>query len=193
MPVLKIEEDTINFAYYKKDDVSFVKIYLDDLNGVSVTAHTDKSEEDVKAFLRKKKNWLDEKWKKLHLDLYTENELKENAKIAYLGRKYKLNIEETTSKDPGFTFHKGKFKFTCPHSLSKNKQEQTFTQLMENWLQKKAEEKFPQLYQGALMENDQYRLGVKTDSAIYLNWRLVKRSKQEISKVIEDLKQEKTY
>ncbi|MFG6149145.1 YgjP-like metallopeptidase domain-containing protein [Halobacillus sp. B23F22_1] len=182
-------QTAIHYKLNQAEDIYFVKIYLDDLNGICVTAPLHKSQKDVEAFLYKKREWIEEKWKKIHGDLY-ENYLKEE-KVTYLGRKYKV-IKHTSNQDASsFSFYKGKFHFTYPASLTAEEIEVTLEKKADEWVRIKADEKLNDFAVNSAA--DDYRLGWKEGNALYLNWRLIKRSKQDIQTVIEDLIEERSY
>ncbi|GGF12785.1 hypothetical protein GCM10010954_09400 [Halobacillus andaensis] len=185
-------QNGLHDMYYKLDrveDIYFMKIYLDDLNGICVTAPLHKSKEDVEAFLYKKREWIDEKWKKIHGDLY-ENHLKEE-KVAYLGRKYKVQKNSSDQPSSSFSFYKGKFHFTYPAVLTAEEMEVKLREKADEWVKNKADEKLKDLAVNSAA--DDYRLGWKDGDSLYVNWRVVKRSKQAIQTVIEDLIEERTY
>ncbi|SFJ88547.1 hypothetical protein SAMN04487936_10571 [Halobacillus dabanensis] len=178
----------------KRNDVAFIKIYLDDLNGVQVTTSPEKADEKISAFIKKKADWIHERWEDTHKDLYTIDQLalsEEEQKIAYLGRSYRLIVEKATQQT--FKFQKGKFVF---HYLDGWTEEEAAEQLIRSakqWLYEKAAEKFPSLSEVLVeTEEDHTRLGKKTGQHIHLNWRLIQRSKENIQQTIEDLIQEKT-
>lgn len=194
MPILEIGQDKINYQLKREDDIYFVKIYLDDLNGICVTAPSKKQDENVEAFIVKKKKWIKEKWIKIHDDLYQTVQIETGARVPYLGRKYKLITENSTEHETYFTFQKGKFFFTYPASLSNEEIKNELNKQRDQWLQQKASEKFKQLHSNDIQsEDDHYRLGLKKEDGILLNWRLIQRSKPEIQSTIDDLIEEKTF
>lgn len=177
----------------KRSDVAFIKIYLDDLNGVQVTTSPEKPDEKISAFIEKKADWILEKWEKTHKDLYTIDQLalSQEQKIAYLGRSYRLIQEKATQQ--AFKFQKGKFFFNYLEEWTEEEAAEQLRISVKQWLYEKAKEKFPALSKGqAEIEEDYIRLGKKTDQHIHLNWRLIQRPKENIQQTMEDLIQEKT-
>ncbi|WP_394218921.1 YgjP-like metallopeptidase domain-containing protein [Halobacillus trueperi] len=192
MPTVTFAEKTIAYTV-EKQDVSFIKIYLDDLNGVKVTASPLKKDEKIQAFVEKKAEWIFEKWQKTHEDLYAVDALiaSENEKISYLGRSYRLKMEH--KDEAHFAFRKGTFLFSYPESWTEEEANHKLRTEVSQWLMRKAEEKFSTLSDWQVAsEPDSLRLGVKDQDRIHLNWRLVQRPKQKIQKTIEDLINEKT-
>ncbi|WP_431799662.1 hypothetical protein [Halobacillus andaensis] len=109
----------------------------------------------------------------------------------YLGRNYKVISYATEEPAASLLFNKGKFIFTYPSHYSTKDQETAFLQQEENWLKNRAEQKLKELT--AISCEDNYRLGYKDKAAIYLNWRLIKRNKNQIQTIIDDLRNEKMY
>ncbi|WP_173916690.1 YgjP-like metallopeptidase domain-containing protein [Halobacillus sp. Marseille-Q1614] len=191
MPLIEIEQHPVSYQIERLEDIQFVKLYLDDLNGIKISAPASKPWDAVEAFLLKKADWIWEKWTNIHPDLYGVNE---GERLPYLGRKYKLISETGQVQEPEFTFSKGKFIFTYPEHFTEEQMVTELTKCRDVWYKKKAEEKFPSLSESSVfIEEDHLRLGEKKADEILLNWRLIKRSKKEISRHIEDLKEEKTY
>ncbi|MYL49774.1 DUF45 domain-containing protein [Halobacillus litoralis] len=192
MPTVTFAEKTIAYTV-EKQDVSFIKIYLDDLNGVKVTASPLKKEEKIQAFVEKKAEWIFEKWQKTHEDLYAVDALiaSENEKISYLGRSYRLKMEH--KDEAHFAFRKGTFLFAYPESWTGEEANHKLRTEVSQWLSQKAEERFSTLSDWEVVsEPDSLRLGVKDQDRIHLNWRLVQRPKQKIQETIKDLINEKT-
>ncbi|MCP3026348.1 YgjP-like metallopeptidase domain-containing protein [Halobacillus sp. A5] len=188
MPVIEIGHDVVYYHFNRENDIKFIKIYLDDLNGIVVTAPCNKSRHDAELFLKKKADWINEKWTKLHHDLYQLS----FSSIMYLGRRYKvIPLEITDQSSSSFIFSKGKFIFSYSKHLEADEREDLYKRKTAEWLKKKSEQRFKQL--SAVSSADDYRLGRKDRGSIHLNWRLVKRSKKHIQTVIDDLKNEKTY
>lgn len=177
----------------KRSDVAFIKIYLDDLNGVHVTTSREKAEEKVRAFVEKKTDWILEKWEDTHKDLYEIDQLpfSEEKKISYLGRSYRLILKK--SEQQAFTFQKGKFVFHYLEGWTKEEATEQLRIFVKRWLYEKATEKFPTLAEVQVATEEDYtRLGTKTEQRIHLNWRVIQRSKGNIQQTIEDLIDEKT-
>lgn len=192
MPTIEHNHRTITYRL-ERSDVSFIKIYLDDLNGIEVTTSESKEEERIKAFIRKKADWIEEKWKATHPALYTIDQLTldSDQKISYLGRSYRLWVE--TSDEQAFSFQKGKFFFRYDKNLPEEEAMETLAVSLQQWLQKKAVEKFSTVTnRNVEMEQDQTRLGFKGDEIIHLNWRLVQLPKDKIQQTIQDLYEGKT-
>ncbi|GEN52563.1 YgjP-like metallopeptidase domain-containing protein [Halobacillus faecis] len=192
MPTLTIREKTIDYTI-ERQDVSFIKIYLDDLNGVKVTVSPHKEEAKIQAFVEKKADWILEKWQQTHEDLYAIDALtaSDHEKITYLGRSYRLKIEH--QDEARFAFQKGTFLFAYPEKWTKEKANGHLRREVNDWLFRKAGEKFPTLSESPIdAEEDQVKLGMKEDDHIHLNWRLIQRSKQKIQETIKDLIHEKT-
>ncbi|WP_179134049.1 YgjP-like metallopeptidase domain-containing protein [Halobacillus massiliensis] len=191
MPLIKLQQYSFKYQMVRLEDIHFIKLYLDDLNGVKITAPTQKPWNKVEAFLMKKEDWILEKWKNIHPDLY-ENE--ESNRLPYLGRKYKLLLSADQVDEPLFIFSKGRFIFTYPENYNKVECLAMLNKHREKWLKNKAAEKFALLTEVPVsVEEDYFRLGKKEKDAILLNWRLIHRSKRDISRHIEDLKHEKTF
>jgi predicted metal-dependent hydrolase len=177
----------------KRSDVAFIKIYIDDLNGVKVTTSPEKAEEKISAFVKKKADWIFEKWEATHKDLYMIDHLafSEEMKIAYLGRSYRLILEKSAQQ--AFKFQKGKFFFYYLEGWTNEEAAEQLRLLVKQWLYEKATEKFPKLAELQVeTEEDYTRLGTKTEQGIHLNWRLIQKPKETIQQTIEDLIQEKT-
>ncbi|WP_181898512.1 YgjP-like metallopeptidase domain-containing protein [Halobacillus trueperi] len=192
MPTVTFDKRKITYTV-EKQEVSFIKIYLDDLNGVKVTVSPQKEEAKIQAFVEKKADWIFEKWQKTHEDLYAVDEFtaSENEKISYLGRSYRLKIEH--KDEAHFAFRKGTFLFAYPETWTAEEANRQLRVEASQWLSRKAEEKFSTLSDVQVVsEQDYLRLGVKDQDRIHLNWRLVQRSKQKIQETIEDLIHEKT-
>ncbi|UOR13060.1 YgjP-like metallopeptidase domain-containing protein [Halobacillus amylolyticus] len=194
MPTIKDEHHTITYKLTTLSDIHFIKIYLDDLNGVHVTASTSKSQSKVEDFLHKKIQWMNQKWQKIHEDLYQEVSLntQETPRITYLGKAYKTIMSE--ANESSFSFNKGKFHFTSLKGSSEEEKQEEFERLRDQWFREKAEEKFKSIHKWTVLpEQDSLRLGYKKNQTIYLNWRLIKRSKQKITTVIDDLIDEREF
>ncbi len=194
MPLLEDGSKQICYQLSTKPDINFIKIYLDDLNGVHVTAAENKDSSKIEAFLRKKTEWIHQKWQKTHEDLYSIDglQLEDRQKISYLGRNYQLVIDKSKENEPSFQFQKGKFKFTYPADMNEKESLSNLHELLSLWMAAKAKEKFNSLDEQSIeVENDQTRLGVKDNNQIALNWRLVQRSKEEILLHIKDLQEER--
>ncbi|UOQ43280.1 DUF45 domain-containing protein [Halobacillus salinarum] len=187
MPIIEQDDTIINYQLSRRTNINFTKIYVDDLNGVHVTAAANKDQVKVEAFLRKKASWIQEKWRETHPDLYEIDTITEdeNRKIAYLGRHYQL-VKKENALELSFQFQKGKFLFLYPKTMSRDERTYELKRLLHKWLFEKAEEKLP-----AEVEQDQTRLGKKEEDSIHLNWRVVQRNKSSIASIIEDLKKEK--
>ncbi|ARI77778.1 YgjP-like metallopeptidase domain-containing protein [Halobacillus mangrovi] len=195
MPLIKDGTTTIAYTLHKKADIHFVKIYIDDLNGIKVTASELRSEDKIQAFLNKKAEWIKDKWTSLHENLYHIDRLtlEDGQKISYLGRSYQLIIQESDEDQATFRFQKGKFRFTYPPAIDMGERNEKLIQLAREWLQSKADEKYRKLHSSKVTrEEDVFRLGVKETDHIKLNWRLVQQPKAEILERIDDLIQEKT-
>ncbi|WLR47219.1 DUF45 domain-containing protein [Halobacillus litoralis] len=192
MPTLTFGNKTIAYTV-ERQDVSFIKIYLDDLNGVKVTVSHHKEEAKIQAFVEKKADWILEKWQHTHEDLYAVDALtaSENEKIAYLGRSYRLKIDH--QDEVRFAFQKGTFLFAYPEKWTEEEANEHLRSEVNDWLFRKASEKFATLSDWQIhAEEDQLKLGMKEDDHVHLNWRLIQRSKQKIQETIEDLIHEKT-
>ncbi|MGI8314196.1 YgjP-like metallopeptidase domain-containing protein [Halobacillus mangrovi] len=195
MPEIKDGPATIAYTLHKEANIHFVKIYIDDLNGIQVTAPEARNEDKIQAFLNKKTEWIIEKWKSLHENLYQVDRLtlEEGQKLSYLGRSYQLIIQESDEDQATFRFQKGKFWFTFPPAMDKEERNEKLIRLAKEWLQSKADEKFSKLHSRKIfLQEDVFRLGIKEPDHIKLNWRLVQQPKAEILERIEDLIQEKT-
>ncbi|MCA1023747.1 YgjP-like metallopeptidase domain-containing protein [Halobacillus litoralis] len=195
MPLLQHNETTIQYTVHKQPKLQFTKIYLDDLNGVQVTAPEEKSDDKVQAFVEKKADWIIDNWQKTHADLYPESlSVEEGQKIIYLGRAYRVLFEEADSEESTFSFQKGKFQFRFSPSTPEKEQIAALNEHIEAWLREKAAEKFKALTkQRVTVEDDVTRLGSRQEDAIALNWRLIHRKKDAIQTVIEDIIEGKTY
>ncbi|MEC3883324.1 YgjP-like metallopeptidase domain-containing protein [Halobacillus sp. HZG1] len=192
MPIVTYAEKTIAYTV-EKQDVSFIKIYLDDLNGVKVTVSPHKEEAKIQAFVEKKADWILEKWQKTHDDLYAIDALtaSDNVKISYLGRSYRLRTDH--QEEARFAFQKGTFHFAYPENWTEEEANEQLRAEVNHWLFRKAGEKFPTLSEWEIKaDEDHWKLGRKETDHIHLNWRLIQRSKQKIQQTIEDLIQEKT-
>ncbi|WP_226577910.1 YgjP-like metallopeptidase domain-containing protein [Halobacillus litoralis] len=197
MPAITYGDTYIRYHLHREKDIPFIKIYLDDLNGICVTASEKKEDARIEAFVQKKAAWIEEKWQKTHPSLYKVDQLnlESEQKISYLGRSYRLFIEPSDAvREASFAFQKGKFYFTYP-----SKQEESAVQeliiLTKNWLQQKAEDKLPDLSeeQPVYIEKDCTRLGVKEEDGFYLNWRLVQQSKAKTQQTLKDLEEGNVY
>ncbi|WP_079529504.1 YgjP-like metallopeptidase domain-containing protein [Halobacillus hunanensis] len=194
MPIIEDEQRKIEYTLTTLSDVHFIKIYLDDLNGVQVTAPAAKPSNKVDDFLHKKTQWMNEKWQKLHHDLYetVEWETEQPVRITYLGRSYQVIMEAGSAVS--FHFSKGKFYYTYLEQFTHQDKQRELERVKQEWLKEKAEEKFSTLHKWTILpEPDKLRLGYKDERTIYLNWRLIQRSKQKIATVIDDLIEERTY
>ncbi|UOQ92944.1 M48 family metallopeptidase [Halobacillus shinanisalinarum] len=194
MPTIKDEHHAITYNLTTLPDIHFIKIYLDDLNGVHVTAPKSKPQSKVEDFLHKKIQWVNEKWQKIHEDLYRGMALntQESPRITYLGRAYRMIMAE--ANESSFSFNKGKFHFTYLKGTTEEEKQSEFDRLRNQWFKEKAYEKFKSIHNWTILpEQDSLRLGYKKDQTIYLNWRLIKRSKQKITMIIDDLIEEREY
>ncbi|KHE67349.1 YgjP-like metallopeptidase domain-containing protein [Halobacillus sp. BBL2006] len=190
MPEIKSGDATIAYTLHPEPNIHYVKIYIDDLNGIKVTASQSRSEDKVKAFLEKKAEWILEKWQEIHEDLYRVDRLtlEEGQKLSYLGRSYRLKIQESDEDQATFAFQKGKFLFTYPPAMEQSERNEKLIQLAKEWLQSKANEKFDALHNSDVIgEKDVLRLGIKQAQQIKLNWRLVQLPKPAITEKIEHL------
>ncbi|WP_027953767.1 YgjP-like metallopeptidase domain-containing protein [Halobacillus kuroshimensis] len=194
MPLLQHNQTTIQYTVHKQPQLQFTKIYLDDLNGIQVTAPEEKSEEKIHAFVEKKADWIINHWQRTHEDLYLGPfSLEEGQKITYLGRSYKLLFDQADSEETTFSFQQGKFTFRTSLA-SKDEQTAQLNEHITAWLKDKAAEKFKALSTRTVeVEDDLTRLGSRQEESITINWRLIQRKKAAIQSVIEDLYSGKTY
>ncbi|QAS51357.1 YgjP-like metallopeptidase domain-containing protein [Halobacillus litoralis] len=196
MPAITYGKTNITYQLERKYDVSYIKIYLDDLNGVHVTAAKQKSEDRIEAFIRKKALWIKQKWQETHSDLYHIDQLTldDEQRISYLGRSYQLFSEPISNEDePSFRFQKSKFYYHYPKVLSKDEAQRLLIQKAKIWFREKSEQKLPTLTDHDIeIEEDSIRLGIKESDLIHLNWRIVQQPKDTIKQTIRDLWEEKT-
>ncbi|MBH0228884.1 YgjP-like metallopeptidase domain-containing protein [Halobacillus yeomjeoni] len=195
MPMVTDQSKTIHYDVHKMPDIHFVKIYIDELNGIQVTASPSRALPKIEKFLHKKKEWIHERWCSLHDDLYVidELEMKEGQRIPYLGRLYKLHISTTDKDQPDFAFNKGSFHFTYPEEMEKEAVIDHMKRLMNQWLKEKAGVKFNELHSASIaVEEDLHRLGGVGEEQVHLNWRMIQRSKPEIKNIIKQLENRET-
>ncbi|RWZ60837.1 DUF45 domain-containing protein [Halobacillus fulvus] len=191
MPSIQIDDRIIDYQINRKPDIYFTKIYIDEINGIQVTVNDQKSDGQVEAFVEKKADWIFEKWQEHHPELYRFPTFESEQKISYLGRSYKLYIEESEEDSAAFSFQKGKFFFNYPPALSDSEQE--LAEELSAWLKDKAKTKFKEVSsKNVAVEEDRTRLGYKQNGEIHLNWRLVQCSKEEIKQVIGQLERGET-
>ncbi|CDQ20009.1 hypothetical protein SAMN05192559_10345 [Halobacillus karajensis] len=192
MPTFTYKNQTITYDV-QRSEVSFIKIYLDDLNGIKVTASPQKDQAKIQAFVEKKADWILEKWQQTHENLYVIDSLglSENQRIPYLGRSYQLILEG--SAEVTFALQKGKFRFSYPESWTEQKSADQLRTQAKHWLYKKAHEKYKAWTDFQVeAEEDYTRIGKKEQEVIHLNWRLIHTSKENMQQKIQDLYEEKT-
>lgn len=190
MPTIKNQGTKIHYQFHPKPNIHYVKIYIDELNGIQVTASISRDFEKVEAFILKKVDWILKKWQMIHSSLYSINQitLEPGQKITYLGRSYQLIIEESEEDQAAFNFHKGKFHFTYPPKMNDKDILQQLNLLLESWLVDKAHKKFDQLHHlNIIAEEDSIRLGALNNEIVSLNWRLIQQPKKSIQDKINQL------
>ncbi|WP_062513113.1 YgjP-like metallopeptidase domain-containing protein [Halobacillus sp. KGW1] len=199
MQTIVYDDKEIHYDLHKKPDVPFIKIYMDDLNGVQVTASSNKDETRIRAFVEKKAGWIIDRWCGTHEDLYILDTIdfkEKEQRIPYLGRSYKLKIHpETDSTEASFAFRKGGFAFHFPQEWNEEKRQEAWREQTKAWFKQKAADKLASLAEetSVSIEEDHIRLGRKHKDGIQLNWRLVHRPKETTARTIQDLIEEKAY
>lgn len=179
--------NTVLYYTLLKKYVNKVKITIDLINGITVTAPSDITEDKLNKILYKKAPWILKKWFEFEeiASSPTPKEFISGEKFQYIGRGYKIKINSSVDSTPTLIFNQGKFIASVPAEMSDVDRRDALRSLLQQWYiaagQAKINERL-KLYSAKLgvtpsklvIKDQKMRWGTCTDQhAIYINWRVM--------------------
>jgi len=188
MPFVLFGETKIEYITKLSEKRKTIGISVDYDNGVVVTLPKTISQEEIEKVVLNKAAWI---LNQLHnfsevITKPTENEFVSGEKYLYLGRAYRLKVNQKEEiKKPSITFHRGKFYVIINTKSKEEKQIKIVRNLLHNWFLQKSESLLKERGkilslktgikpQGFVIKDQQKRWGsCSQDGTININWRII--------------------
>jgi len=141
MQSITLGDKVINYDVVRSDRKS-MGILVDPDEGVIVRPPRNVSEEEIKKIVKKKSSWIMKKLDKISeiKPAPTPLEFMSGEKLMYLGRRYRLKVQEHDKKEVKVKFYQGKFIIKEPAGLKDNRREIIKAKVME-WYRERADKK----------------------------------------------------
>lgn len=196
---LQYGNTTMDYLLFRNNQNKYVKVSVDYVDGIIVSAPYDLPLNKVEDILLSKAPWILKKYLAFE-DIHTSPQPREyisGEKFNYINRGYKLKVQQSdTLETPTLIFHQGKFIATVSTNDMNHERIEKLKLLFQQWYIRNGQIKINErtkIYarnmgvtpSKIIMKDQKMRWGTCTaDNAIYINWRIMMAPMRVIDYVI---------
>jgi predicted metal-dependent hydrolase len=188
MPSFQYGNTIIDYTLEYQENKKDITISVEWMEGVTVIAPPDISDEDLEGVLYKKAPWILEKWYRFEEISQTPSpkEFVSGEKFSYLGRHYRLKVNKSAdTQTPSLSFQHGRFIADIPSGFTDTERREHLYKLFKHWYIRNGQSRIKErikIYCPRLgvtpakfeLKDQKMRWGSCTnEGAIYVNWRIV--------------------